>query len=113
MHIGKLSRVVWWRTRFFGKPETSFNKTKEGTKPQAQQYYSIPKAYYKQGRNELNQMVDIEVLIWLPWDDYSQWETLSFMVPKKTGYLCVIMDFQKMNTCIEQHPFPLPRIVNT
>ena len=49
----------------------------------------------------------------LRWNDDTPWAAASFCQPKKTGDLCIVTDFRKMNECIERHPFPIPNIIKT
>ena len=43
----------------------------------------------------------------------SHWALSSFAQAKKTSNICVLTDFWKINTVIEQNPFPLPHIAKT
>ena len=85
-------------------------KLKAGSKPYQGRFYNFPRAYELAARKEIERMVKIGVLKKLPWDNDSPWCCPTFGVPKKTGDIRIVTDFRKMNECIEQHPFPIPRI---
>jgi len=86
-------------------------KLVDGAKPYQGRYYNIPKAYLPAAKKEVHQMVAIGVLKEMRFNKDSPWASPSFVVPKKTGDIRIVTDFQKMNVCIKRHPFPLPRII--
>jgi hypothetical protein len=52
-------------------------------------------------------LVDIGVLE----EDYaSEWASPTFAIPKKNGTIRVVSDFRKLNSLLEHHPFPIPKI---
>jgi hypothetical protein len=51
--------------------------------------------------------VDIRVLE----EDYSsEWESPTFAIAKKNGTIRVVSDFRKLNSLLNGHPFPIPKI---
>jgi len=42
----------------------------------------------------------------------SEWAAPTFIQPKKTGDVCILTDFCKLNAALAQKPFPLPKISN-
>ena len=45
--------------------------------------------------------------------DYnSPWASPTFIQPKKTGDIRVLMDFRRLNAALKRKPFPLPRIAD-
>ena len=56
---------------------------KEGAKPFHGRPYPIPKVYTATLMKEIDQLVSIGVMKWQP---YSQWASLSFIIPKKGSY---------------------------
>ena len=58
-------------------------------------------------------MVNIGVLEELPWYDDSPWASQTFGLPKKTGDVRIITDFQELNKWVKNDTFPLPRINET
>ena len=85
----------------------------EGIKPVRQRYYSVPHAFERPMKKEIQRMVAIGVLEKLLHDDDSPWASPSFCQAKKTGDIRILTDFRKMNAAIQRKPFPLPRIGET
>ena len=86
---------------------------KEGAKPYESNYYTLPHAQREPAKKEVNRMVAIGILKKLQWHNNTPWAAPSFGQPKKTGDLQIITDFGKMNESIEQHPFPIPKKLDT
>jgi Reverse transcriptase (RNA-dependent DNA polymerase) len=56
---------------------------------------------------EIARLVDIGVLE----EDYtSEWASPSFAIAKKNGTISVVSDFRKLNSLLQRHPFPIPKI---
>lgn len=55
-----------------------------GSKPHASQYYTIPRAYDKVAKDEINQLVTVDVLNRLDHANNSPWASPSFCQMKKT-----------------------------
>jgi hypothetical protein len=51
--------------------------------------------------------VDIGVL---EVDYTSEWASPSFAIAKKNGTIRVVSDFRKLNSLLQRHPFPIPKI---
>ena len=62
---------------------------------------------------KIEYIVSIGFLKKFPWHDDSPWVILSFGVPKKTGDLHIVTDFQELNSWVEVDMFQLPRINET
>ena len=86
---------------------------KKDAKPHASNFYHLPKAYKGPAKKETERMVRMGILCRLRWNDDTSWAAASFCQRKKTGGLCIVTDFRKMNECIKQHPFPIPNIIKT
>ena len=42
----------------------------------------------------------------------SKWAAPTFVVPKKTGDVCMLTDFRELNKVMKWKPYPLPKISN-
>jgi hypothetical protein len=56
---------------------------------------------------EIARLLGIEVLE----EDYtSEWASPSFAIVKKNGTIRVVSDFRKLNSLLQRHSFPIPKI---
>ena len=80
-------------------------------KPNATPYhgapYSIPQAYEKIVRRDVDRLVAANVLKKV---NRSEWAAPSFIIPKKDGSVRFISDFRELNKRIRRKPFPIPKI---
>ena len=80
-------------------------------KPDAKPYhgrpYSVPKAYERTLKVELDRLVKIGVLKKV---NRSEWAFPSFIIPKKDHTVRFINDLRELNKRIRRVPFPLPKI---
>jgi Reverse transcriptase (RNA-dependent DNA polymerase) len=61
----------------------------------------------QQLRKEIARLVDIGVLE----EDYtSEWASPTFAIAKKNGTIRVVSDFRKLNSLLQRHPFPIPKL---
>jgi hypothetical protein len=61
----------------------------------------------QQIRTVISRFVDIGVLE----EEYtSEWASLTFAIAKKSGTIRAASDFRKLNSLLNHHPFPIPRI---
>ena len=82
-------------------------KVKPNTKPYCSRPYTVPKAFEKIARKEVNDLVDIGVLVK---NVHSAWGSPSFFRKKKDGGVRFVSDLRKLNAAIERFPHPLPVI---
>jgi len=80
-------------------------------RPDAKPYhgrpYSVPKAYERTLKVELDRLVKIGVLKKV---NRSEWAFPSFIIPKKDHTVRFINDLRELNKRIRRVPFPLPKI---
>ena len=69
--------------------------------------FSVPKAYKKQLRNEIQRLLNLGVLHHA---SISEWAAPSFGVSKKNQQIRSISGFRHLNERIIRKPFPLPQI---
>jgi hypothetical protein len=87
----------------------SRNLIDPGSKPVHARPYTAPRSVEQQLRKEIARLVVIEVLE----EDYtSEWASPSFAIVKKNGTTRVVSDFRKLNSLLQCHPFPIPKIGN-
>jgi len=80
----------------------------EGAQPDhAKQPFTIPQAYYKRTKKEIDCLEKIGVL---KKNNSSEWGAATFIQPKKTGDVRVLTDFRKLNAALKRKPFLLPKI---
>jgi hypothetical protein len=80
---------------------------KEGARPYHAKPFSIPHAYEKTTRKEIERFEQLG--IWKRVDS-SPWSAGTFIQPKKTGDVRVLTDFRKLNEYLVRKPHPLPKI---
>ena len=90
-----------WR----GKPYKI--KLRDDARPYHGRPYSVPRAYEKTLRLELERLCKIGVLKRI---NRSEWAFPSFIIPKKDKTVRFINDLRELNKRIKRVPFPLPRI---
>jgi len=76
-------------------------------KPYHARPYSVPKAYERTLKLELERLVKIGVLKRV---NHSEWAFPSFIIPKKDKTVRFINDLRELNKRIRRMPFPLPKI---
>ena len=81
-----------------------------GAKPFHGRAFSVPKAYEKLLRDEIQRLLDLGVLRRA---NISEWAAPSFGVPKKNQQIRFVSDFRRLNEHIIRRPFPLPSIHET
>jgi hypothetical protein len=82
----------------------------EGAKPFHGRPYPTPKVHKATLMKEIDQLVLIGVMKWQP---YSQWASLSFIIPKKDLTVRTISKFRELNKKIVRKPYPIPKISTT
>jgi hypothetical protein len=90
---------------FKGEPITL--ELPPGSKPYFSKPYSIPKAYMKVTKGEINQLETIGLLTRV---QSAEWAAPTFVIPKKNGTVRIITDFCMLNACLKLKPFPMPKI---
>ncbi len=83
------------------------DKKRPNAKPFYHPPFSIPKAYKKMTKDEIQQFVDIVGLTKIK---SSEWAAPSFIIPKKNQTVRVITDFQGLNKQLKRTPYPMPKI---
>jgi Reverse transcriptase (RNA-dependent DNA polymerase) len=85
----------------------SLNLIDPGSKPVYARPYTVPRSEEQQLRKEIARLVDIGVLE----EDYtSEWASPTFAITKKNGTIRDISNFKKLNSLLQRHPFPIPKI---
>jgi Reverse transcriptase (RNA-dependent DNA polymerase) len=85
----------------------SLNLIDPASKPVHARPYTVPRSVEQQLRKEIARLVDIGVLE----EDYtSEWASPTFAIAKKNGTIRVVSDFRKLNSLLQRHPFPIPKI---
>ena len=82
---------------------------KSGSKPYHAKPFPIPKAYENLTKEECKRFSQDTIL------HHTLNGTLaapSFIVPKKTGDVWVVMDFRELNKCIVRKPYLIPKILD-
>ena len=82
---------------------------KEGVKPYYGRPYTVPKAFEKAFRKEIERLTKIGVLHRV---NRSEWGAPTFVIPKKDMSIRILTDFRELNKRIKQKPYPLPKIQN-
>jgi hypothetical protein len=82
-------------------------KRKPGMQPYHARTYSVPKAYEKTTRKEIDRLTDIGVVTK---DHYSSLAAATFILTKENWRCTVLTDFRKLNAVLLRHPYPLPKI---
>ena len=91
----------------FNMAPISLNLIDPGSKPVHARPYTVPRSVEQQLRKEIARLVDIGVLE----EDYtSEWASPTFAIAKKNGTIRVVSDFRKLNSLLQRHPFPIPKI---
>ena len=81
-----------------------------GAKPFHGRAFSVPKAYEKLLRDEIQRLLDLGVLRRA---NISEWAAPLFGVPKKNQQIRFVSDLRRLNEHIIRRPFPLPSIHET
>jgi hypothetical protein len=69
--------------------------------------YTVPRSVEQQLRKEIARLEDIGVVE----EDYtSDWAFPTFAIAKKNGTIRVVSDCRKLNSLLQSHPFPIPKI---
>ncbi len=87
-------------------PPVSF-ELKEGMKPYHGRPYPILHKHKAILMKEIKWLCNIGVLEWQP---SLQWESLTFIIPKKDSTVHTISDFRDLNKHIVRKPYPIPKI---
>jgi hypothetical protein len=69
--------------------------------------YTVLTSVEQQLRKDIAKLVDIGVL---EEDFTSEWASPSFAIAKKHETKRVVSDFRKLNSLLQHHPFPVPKI---
>ena len=80
---------------------------RKDAKPYHGRPYSVPKAFKRTLKLELERLVKIGVLKRV---NRSEWAFHSFIIPKKDQTVRFINDLRELNKRIRRVPFPLPKI---
>ena len=80
---------------------------REDVKPFHARPFSVPKAYERTLKLEIERLCKIGVLKRV---NRSEWASPSFIIPKKDGTVRFINDFREVNKRIKRMPFPIPKI---
>jgi Reverse transcriptase (RNA-dependent DNA polymerase) len=88
-------------------PEECPTPITPGSKPVHACPYTVPRSVEQQLRKEIARLGDIGV----PEEDFtSEWASPTFAIAKKNGTIRVVSDFRKLNSLLQCHPFPIPKI---
>ena len=89
--------------------DTKYNiELKENVKPYHGRPYSIPQAYEKQLRYEVERLVKIGVLRKV---NRSKWGAPNFVMPKKDRTIRFITNFRELNKQIKRKPYQSPTLI--
>lgn len=80
---------------------------KPDAKPYHARHFPIPKTYEATLRMEVDRLCQIGVLYRI---NRSEWESPTFIIPKKDRTVRFTSDFRELNKQIKRRPFPLPKI---
>eukprot|EP00804_Cyclotella_cryptica_P011519 CCRYP_019883-RA/>CCRYP_019883-RA protein AED:0.08 eAED:0.25 QI:0/-1/0/1/-1/1/1/0/404 len=80
---------------------------KEGAQPYHGRPFPIPKKHVEITKREVQMLCDLGVL---KWQDDSEWESPTFIIPKKDNTVRVVSDFREVNKRVVRKPFPIPKI---
>ncbi len=69
--------------------------------------YPIPHKHKAVLMREIKRLCNIGVLEWQP---SSQWESPTFIIPKKDSTVSTMSDFRELNKYIVRKPYPIPKI---
>jgi hypothetical protein len=75
------------------------NTNNDGYKPYSGRAYPIPHIHYNTTKNEINRLAKIGVLRECSIKDNSEWGAPTFIIPKKTGDVQVVTDFDNSTKC--------------
>ena len=89
------------------KTEPVSLELKEGAKPYHGKAYPVPKSCKEVTIRELNRLCELGVLRFEP---KLEWESPSFITPKKDKNVHFLTDFRDVNKCLVRKLFPLPKI---
>ena len=84
-------------------------KLKNGATPYHAKPFSVPHAYEKTLKLEIDRLVKIGVLKKV---NRSEWASPSFIIPNKDRTVRFINDFRELNKRIQRTPFPIPKIMD-
>ena len=90
----------------WNKDPVSF-KLKEGTTPFQLPPFPVPKIHEDTLKKEIQRMCDLGVL--KP-QLASEYQSPSFIIPKKNGTVRVVSDFRVLNSKLQRVAFPIPKI---
>jgi hypothetical protein len=79
----------------------------DGAKPYHARAFPIPKAYEQGTQKEIDRFCQLGIM---ERSQDSEWATPTFIQPTKTGDICILTDFRKLNLEVKCKPFPLPKI---
>jgi hypothetical protein len=110
--IGLLKLLIKYETLFDGTLGTWKGlkysiDLKDNAKPYHGRPYSLPKAYERQFRIEVERLCQLGVLKRV---NRSEWGAPTFVIPKKDRTIRFITDFRELNKCIKRKPYPIPKI---
>ena len=80
---------------------------KKTAKPYHAKPFPVPVIYQDTLKKELNRLEDLGVITK---DKDSQWAAPAFIIPKKNGTVRFLTDFRRLNSQLNRHPYPLPKI---
>ncbi len=78
---------------------------REGAKPYHCRPFPIPKKHMDITKKEIQRLCDLEVL---QWQADSEWDSPTFIIPKKDNTVRVVSDFRELNKRIVRKSFPIP-----
>jgi hypothetical protein len=90
-----------WKTKL-----VSF-QSKEGVSPYHGQAFPVPKVHKETIIKEVERLCQLGVLERQP---ASEWDSPSFIIPKKDKTVCFLSDFWEVNKRLVRKPFPIPKI---
>ena len=90
-----------------GKTDPVNFKLKEGAKPFQLAPFSVPKIHEDTLKKEIQRLCDLGVL--KP-QVASEYQSPSFIIPKKNGTVRVVSDFRVLNSKLQRVSFPIPKI---
>ena len=79
----------------------------QSEKPYHARAFPIPHCYEETTHKEMKRLEKIGVF---KCANDSEWAAPTFVVPKKTGDVCILTDFCELNKVMKRKPYPLPKI---